>query len=276
LADSAFVTKYRDSWIHGFEYKTSMLRSSCTTEASFKGNSAVFLVATSGSATYTTRGVNGLIPARADSQTQYTCTLTEKHDLVRKTGFNVTNSQGDQIRMMQETTMGTINRAIDDEILTAMSASSTTLGVQTASLAWVEKARSKLGNNDVPTEDIENLFAVVSPAVMAYLRQTPEWGSEDYTDVKPLVGPAQKMLRKWGFNWIVSTRISGKGTAAEIVYFYHRDAIGSAFNKSDIDARADYDEEQDYSWARASVYSGAKLLQNGGVVKATHDGSAYA
>ncbi len=276
MADTAFVTRYRDSWIHGFEYKTSLLRSSCTTEADFKGNSAIFLVATSGSATYTTRGVNGLIPARADSQTQNTCTLTEKHDLVRKTGFNVTNSQGDQIRMMQETTMGTINRAIDDEILTALSASTTTLGVQTASLAWVKKAQSKLGNNDVPVEDEENMFAVVSPAVIAYLEQIPEFASNDYIDTKPLVGPAYKIKRWAGFNWIISTRISGKGTAAEIVYFYHRNAIGSAFNKSDIDAQADYDREQDYSWARASVYSGAKLLQNTGVVKATHDGSAYA
>lgn len=276
MADTAFVTRYRDSWIHGFEYKTSKLRSSCTTEANFKGNSAVFLVATSGSATYTTRGVNGLIPARADSQTQNTATLTEKHDLVRKTGFNVTNSQGDQIRMMQETTMGTINRAIDDEILTALSASTTTLPVQTASLAWVKKAQAKLGNNDVPVEEEENMFAVVSPAVIAYLEQIPEFSSNDYIDMKPLVGPAYKVKRWAGFNWIISTRISGKGTAAEIVYFFHRNAIGSAFNKSDIAAEADYDREQDYSWARATVYSGAKLLQTGGAVKASHDGSAYA
>jgi hypothetical protein len=276
VADSAFMARYLDSWIHGFEYKTSKLRAACTTEANFKGNTCIFNVVTSGSATYTTRGVNGLIPARADSQTQYTATLTEKHDLVRKTGFNVLNSQGDQIRAMQETTMATINRAIDDEILTALADSTTTLPVQTASAAWVEKALSKLGNNDVPTEDEENLFAVVSPAVMAYLRQIPEFASKDYVEMKPLVGPAKQMLRWAGFNWIVSTRISGKGTASELVYFFHRDAIGSAFNKSDIDAQADYDAEQDYSWARATVFSGAKLLQNGGVVKCVHDGSAYA
>jgi hemin uptake protein HemP len=37
-----------------------------------------------------------------------------------------------------------------------------------------------------------------------------------------------------------------------------------------------YDEEQDYSWARASAFMGSKLLQNSGVVVITHDGSAYA
>ena len=37
-----------------------------------------------------------------------------------------------------------------------------------------------------------------------------------------------------------------------------------------------YDQEQDYSWARASGYQGALLMQNTGVVVITADGSAYA
>jgi hypothetical protein len=277
LADSAFKTMYRNEAIAGFEVMTSMLRQSTVTEANFSGNSAIFLVASSGDATYTTRGVNGLIPARADSLTQNTCTLTEKHDLVRKTGFNITNSQGDQRKIMQNTTLGTINRAIDNEILSALSATTTTISTaQTASHELVQRAQVKLGNNDVPIEEEDSMFAVVSPAFMGYLRQTPEFASRDYVTVQPLVGPARRVLRWAGFNWIVSSLISGLGTSAEYVYFYHRNAIGSAANKSGIDAIADYDEEQDYSWARASVYSGAKLLQTGGVVKVSHDGSALA
>lgn len=277
MADTAFITRYRQEFISGFEVKTSVLRQSTVTEANFSGNSAVFLVASSGDASYTTRGVNGLIPARADSLTQNTCTLTEKHDLVRKTGFNITNSQGDQRRIMQDTTMGTINRAIDNEILTALSATTTTIATaQAASFELVQRARTKLGNNDVPVEEIDSMFAVVSPAFMAYLNQVPEFNNADYVDVKPLVGPSRRMLRWAGFNWIETSLISGLGTAAEYVYFYHRNSIGCATNKDGIDAQADYDREQDYSWARASVYSGAKLLQTNGVVKVTHDGSAYA
>jgi hypothetical protein len=37
-----------------------------------------------------------------------------------------------------------------------------------------------------------------------------------------------------------------------------------------------YDEEQDYSFCRASVYMGSKLLQNTGIVQMKHDGSAFA
>jgi hemin uptake protein HemP len=36
-----------------------------------------------------------------------------------------------------------------------------------------------------------------------------------------------------------------------------------------------YDEEQAYSWARASIFMGSKLLQNSGIVVINHDGSAF-
>jgi len=79
LADSAFQTEYRQAFIHGFEDMDSRLRKTVTTHTEIKGNAAVFLVATSGSATAVPRGVNGLITARADSLTQTTATLAEWH-----------------------------------------------------------------------------------------------------------------------------------------------------------------------------------------------------
>ena len=96
-----------------------MLRDTVTTEAVIKGQQAVFLVAGSGSAAAVTRGTNGRIPARPDSLTQNTCTLQEWHDLVRKTGFNVFASQGNQRAVMQMTTLAVINRKIDSLIINA-------------------------------------------------------------------------------------------------------------------------------------------------------------
>src|SRR3546814_10132023 len=89
MADTAFQTQYRDEFIAGFEDMKSRLSSTVVTEAVIKGNTATFLVADSGSATAVTRGVNGLIPARADDLTQASATLAEWHDLVRKTNFKV-------------------------------------------------------------------------------------------------------------------------------------------------------------------------------------------
>src|SRR4051812_8204500 len=110
MAETAFQIQYRQEFIAGFEQHKGLLRGSVTTEATIKGNVAPFLVEDSGGATAVTRGVNGMIPARADNLSQPTATLAEQHDLVRKTGFNVFASQGNQREIMQMTSRSVIER----------------------------------------------------------------------------------------------------------------------------------------------------------------------
>jgi hypothetical protein len=276
MAETAFQTVYRQEFINGFEMRQSLLRSTTVTESVIKGNAAVFLVADSGAATAVTRGVNGLIPSRADSLTQSTATLVEWHDLVRKTGFNVFGSQGDQRRIMQETTMAVINRKIDADIIAQLDAATIDTGTSaTASLAMVAKAKAALGYADVPTEEQENIFGLVTPGFMGYLMQTKEFASAEYVDVKPFSGPTRKMLRWFGVNWIEHSNLTGAQTSTEKCYLYHRNAIGHAVNTAGIASPVGYDDEQDYSWARCTVYMGSKLLQNSGVVQMKHDGSAF-
>lgn len=84
MADSAPQIQYRNELVAEFEEGMSWLRQTTVTEAVIKGNQATFLVAGSGGASAVTRGVNGLIPARADNNTQLTATLTEWHkEIVR-------------------------------------------------------------------------------------------------------------------------------------------------------------------------------------------------
>lgn len=277
MADTAFQIQYRDEFIHGFEDRVSVLRQCVITESIIKGNQAVFLVADSGVTTSaTSRGTNGLIPARSDNMVQNTATLSEWHDLVRKTGFNVFASQGDQRRIMQETTMAVINRKVDSDIIGALdTATNTAGGALKASMDLVTRAQVILGNNFVDLSDEDNLFAVVTPAFMGYLRQIPEFASADYVDVKPMSGPNRRMLRWAGVNWITHARLTGVGTATEKCYMFHRNAVGSAVDKGNLATPVGYDEEQDYSWARASGFFGSKLLQNVGIVQVKHDGSAY-
>lgn len=276
MPDTAFQTQYRDEFIAAFEERQSWLRSTVVTEAVIKGNTATFLVAGSGGATAVTRGVNGLIPARADDLTQTSATLAEWHDLVRKTGFNVFASQGDQKRIMQETTMAVINRKIDADIIAQLDTATVDTGAYTtASVAMVAKSKAILGLAEVPTTEADNMFAVVTPAFMAYLMQIPEFASADYVDVKPYSGPTRRMLRWFGVNWIEHPNLTGAGTSSEKCYMYHRNALGHAVDTAGVQSPVGYDDEQDYSWARCSVFMGSKLLQNGGIVQMKHDGSAY-
>lgn len=282
MVDIVFQTQYRDEFIHGFEQQRTLLRETVTTEAVIKGNQAVFLVADSGDAEAVTRGNNGLIPARSDSQTQNTALLTEQHDLVRKTGFNIFASQGNQRRIMQETTMAVINRKTDEQITTVLNTGTVTDGSSTTlpSIDLFQSSKVKLSNASVPWDS--NITLLCQPAFLAYLEQAPEFASADYVSLRPYAGddPSwrdQPMAYKWRNTLIIEhPNLPGKGTSSEVSFLYHKASIGHATDTAGIQIYAGYDEEQDYSYSRCTMYMGAVLLQNSGVVVITADGSAYA
>jgi len=281
MADTAFQTQYRQEFIAGFEQHQSLVRDSTTTEAVIKGNQAVFLVADSGGAEATTRGTNGLIPARADNLNQNTATLEEWHDLVRKTQFNIFASQGDQREIMQMTSMGVINRKTDSQVITELNTGTNDTGAAAvASLKMVMHAQTILGNNDVPFDG--QVWALITPAFRAYLMQLPEFASADYVKRQPFDGSDTQWKDQPGYyewsevRWIVHPNLPGKGTAAEKCFMYHSSAIGHAADVSGMQTPVGYNEEQDYSYARCSMTMGAKLLQNAGIVVMNHDGSGFA
>ena len=276
MAESAPQIQYRQELIATFEEGMSWLRQTTVTEAVIKGNQATFLVAGSGGAAAVTRGINGLIPARADNMTQTTATLTEWHDLVRKTRFNIFQSQGDQRRLMQETSRKVLNRRIDADVIAQLDTATNNLGAATTmSLAIVAKAITTLGENEVPVEEEDKMWAVATPAVRGYLMQTTEFTSKDYVEMKFLNGPSRRVLRWAGFNWVFHPNLTGVGTASEKTYFYHRDSIGSAFDSGEgLNTAIGYDDEQDYSYARASSFTAAALLQQSGIVQFLHNASA--
>jgi hypothetical protein len=274
MSDHAFQTQYRQEFIQGFEQRQSLARQTVTTEVEIKGNTATFLVADSGSAEAVTRGLNGLIPGRADNLTQSSATLVEWHDKPIRTGFNLFASQGDGRRIMQETSMAVMNRKVDSDIITTLNTATQDTGVAaTASLSLSLYAKTILGNNAVPFDG--NVSALITPAFEAYLMQVKEFASADYVNNKPFSG--QLTMFNWaGVNWIVHPNLPGKGTAAEKCFMYHKSAVGHAINSGGITTNADYNKENDYSFCLVSAYMGSALLQNSGVVVINHDGSAFA
>lgn len=278
--NTAFQIQYRQEFIAGFEQRQSLLRDAVTNEAVIKGNQAIFLVADSGGASAVTRGVNGLIPARADDLNQNTCTLAEWHDLVRKTSFNVFASQGDQRAIMQQTSMGVINRKIDSDIITELNNGTINAGnsAVTATVGLCMKAKTILQNASVPWDS--NITGLITPAFEAYIMQAPEFSKATYVNSYPFekADPAWRdkpVMFYWlGMMWIVHPNLPGKGTAAEKCFMFHKSAIGHAVDTKGIESPVGYDEEQDYSWARTTTIMGSKILQNAGIVVVNHDGSA--
>ena len=283
MADNAPQIQYRQEYIQAFEQHQSLLRDTVTTEAVFKGNQAVFLVAGSGSASATTRGANGLIAARNDSNTQNSATLQEWHDLVRKTGFNIFQSQGNQRAIMQMTSMAVLNRKIDSLITTALETATVTVGTAAQTIpnvAVVMNAMVKLQNASVPWDS--NITLLCQPSFLAYLMQATEFSNAQYVDMRPFANKDANWRDKpAAYKWLNMLVIShpnlvGRGTTAEHSYLYHKSAIGHAMDTAGLQTPIGYFEEQDYSWARATAFMGALVLQTTGIVEIIHDGSAYA
>lgn len=285
MADTAFQTVYREEFIAGFEQHQSLLRDCCTTEAVITGNTAVFLVADSGDSSAVRRGVNGLIPARADVLEQNSCTIEEWHDLVRKTRFNIFASQGNQREIMQMTTMAVINRKIDEQVITELNTGTVTLGTAGSTVpnvALFQHGRVKLSNATIPWDG--NVTLLCQPSFIAYLEQADEFSNADYVNVKPYAGGDENAAwrdRPQAYRWrntliVEHPNLPGKGTTSETSFMFHKSAIGHAADTAGMQSEVGRNEEQDYSWARCSMFMGAKLLQNPGVVVITHDGSALA
>lgn len=283
MADTAYMIQYRAEYIQAFEQHASLLRDTVTTDAVIKGQQAVFLVSGSGSATAETRGTNGKIPARADSNTQNTCTLQEWHDLVRKTGFNIFASQGDQRAIMQMTSMAVLNRKIDELIINQLATGTIAIGAAGTipNVSLFQNARVKLSNAAVPWDS--NITLLCQPSFLAYLEQAPEFSNAQYVDMRPYGANSTDSWRDkpMAYRWrncliIEHPNLPGKGTSSENSFLYHKFAIGQAMDTAGLMTPIGYEQEQDYSWARATAYMGALLLQNTGVIVITHDGSAYA
>ena len=285
MASAAPQVQYRDEFIAGFAQRQSLLKDTTTKEMMIKGNQATFLVTTT-SGTASTRGVNGLIPVSENSNTQVTATILEKHDLREMTGFNIFQSQGDQRAIMQMNTMSIINRDMDLAILAALAAGTLDTGATAApaSNLMIAKARVGLQNNGVPFDG--NIFCAISPSFHEYMLELPNFSSADYVVVKPNVNyhgmnasDAVKAGHGWiewgGVKWIITSLLTGIGTSDETCIMYHRAAIGHAVDKGGIQSLIGYEEKQDNSWSRCTLFHGAKLLQNTGVVLMHHDGSAH-
>lgn len=264
---------YRDEYVAAFEQRQSYLRDSVTGEAMVKGNSAIFLV-TGKADTMKERGVDGLIPAANETDTQVTINLKEMHHRATQTGWDIFTGQSDRRRILQERGMKAANKEIDDTILTALDATTTTYNSGSAitlSYGKLVDIISELYENEV---DVDGMITCVwSPKAYARILTFAQATSIDYVNSKPLVeGP--RPFQFLGATHIMHPRVPGVGTSTAKNFVYHKAAIGHAIDTAGIKTEIGYNGEHDYSYARHTVFHGAKVLQNSGIIEVTTDDTA--
>jgi len=264
---------YRDEFVASFEVRQSYLRDTVTTEAMVKGNSAIFLV-TGQADTMKERGVDGLIPAANETDTQVTITLKEMHHRATQTGWDIFTGQSDRRRILQERGMKAANKEIDTTILAALNATTTNYAsgaAQTLTYGKLVDILSDLYENEVDNDGM--ITCVWSPKAYARIMTFSQATSVDYVNQKPLVEGPQP-FRFLGAQHIMHPKVPGVGTNAAKCYVYHKAAIGHAIDTAGIKTDIGFNGEHDYSYARHTVYHGAKILQNAGVIEVTVDDTA--
>lgn len=276
MAVQAAVTKFIGDTVAAFRQERSLLSTAARKELMTNGLTATWLVSGATSNRAVTRGQNGDIPYGSPTNSQVSATLVEYHVPKALTGFDIFASQGDQTKQMRDDVIAGINQEMDYVILGELANATQDYGSGTMDVSNILIAKAILGQAFVQTEQMDNMFAIVSPGASAYLMQTTEYSSGDYVDYKPFNGPTRKMYRWAGINFIESSIVTGLGTASEVLYLFHRNAIGFAINSGEEMIKAGFNEEQQRSWALGTCYMAAKILQNTGIVKMSHDGSAVA
>lgn len=273
MAETANQTIYKQELVKTFERRKSYFEPRVTTDGIASGSSYVFLLNGSGGRTAVTRGVNGLIPSSANDDTQLTCTLTEWHDKPQTTKFNIFSGQAGASRRsaMQEESIAVLNRKADDIVISELATSTQYAGASAAALTSAIAVRAVsivLANN--AELSVNDVTGVISAAAFGLLVQQQLISSKDYVDNSMLPG-MPTMFRWAGITWMVHTGLPGANTSSERLFVFHRNAIGLARDRSGMDVAAGYDEQDSYYWARASMFMGAKLLQNAGVCSIRHD-----
>lgn len=264
----AMVT-YREEFLAAFETNQTLLRDTVMTESLITGNQAIILVTAQAEA-MKQRGVDGLIPASNEVDTQQTIQLTEMHHRTTVTNWDIFQGQADRRRIMQMRGINAANKEIDDNILTALSAATTTYGTTITTsgltLSVFTDIMQTLYANQVPNDG--GITCVWTPKMFARLLLLNQFTSSDWQSNQPMVTGPQVV--KWmGANHIMHPRLTGVGTSTATCYVYHKSAIAHAVDTAGVRTDIGYNGEHDYSYARHSIFHGSKVLQNAGVLKIT-------
>lgn len=267
--------QYREEWIVAFQRGETYLKNAVSKEVVIKGLNAKF--ALQGAAgRMTTRGTNGLIPSRTRTDTAPSITLEEKHSLETQTRFNVFTAAAPLREAMQNAGAQAAAREIDYTITDALAAATNAYNSGTAitpTYGKIVDVLSDLFESDVMVGN--EITCLWTPKTWARLMTFNEFISADYVDDKALTGMSQDKPKVWmGARHIMHTGLAGMGTATASNFVFAKPAVGHAISTDEIDVAAGYNEEQDYSYSRHTIFDGATILQQAGVIKVVTDDTA--
>lgn len=236
--------------------RLSILRSACITEAAIgvvDGQPSCFF-------TVNTPGVSGIIPASAfgvaTPQLMVSLEATAEASSVEQT---IMGGLPDEL-------VATVNAKVDHSIIAALETCGDALAVADDDdvLGVLLKSDVTLGNNEVPIEDADSMFALIMPDTRSRLLTQTEFASGDYVNLKH--GNREYKVWRWaGKNWVVGP------SHLDHSYIFHRHALGHALDLVALSApgavTGGIDQKTGVGWMKAKTMQLATILNPNGIVR---------
>ena len=263
-AVNAFTPQYKREIHHIFQQMDSKLAGSVmlerTTEASTHNFHRLAAVAANTRANGSSADVTGLNP----TSSVVTATLVNFEAPIYHSKFDELKTNADLRRGYQKSAVAAINRARDDQIITAMDLATTTLTTTAGGLtsAKLAEALEFFNANDVPFEE---RIAVWSPSAVADAYVLERLTSRDYADLDRIRAEGKGTV--FGFNVVMSSRLP-LSVANRTVFYFHKSAVAQAVGMDPV-VEVNYVAEK-VSWLiNAMLSSGSVIVDNAGIVKQT-------
>jgi hypothetical protein len=272
--DTAFIKQYEREVKHVFQRQGGILRNTVRLKTGVVGSSTTFQKIGSGMAT--TKARHGQITPMNQDHTAIECTLSDRYagDYVDKLDEAKTNiDERDAIAMGGAWACG---RAIDDDLFTAMDATTQTAVTLTyTSSATVRNSllniAKALNANDVPNDGMR--YCALTANAWACAETVEQFSSSDFVDAngRPFVdGTPYPGFRRWmGILWTNHQGLPGAGASSGAKGFaWHKNAVGYAMG-SDITVDIDWQGDRAAHFVNHMFSGGAKIIDDKGVIEIT-------
>ena len=213
---TAFVRDYNKDFQAVFQRPGASLRDTVRTKDNIIGKSTTFQKIGKGSAT--TKARHGVITPMNQSHTAPVCTLEDFYAGDWYDKLDEAKVNHDERMAIAQGGAWALGRKVDDQILTALDATSqTTLVINVTSggniragvLTWIKD----LFDNDVANDG--QIYGVISPHFDAVLSLVDQYASSDFVNLKPFTeGSPVRTFRRWnGVLWTASVAPPRRGSS---------------------------------------------------------------
>lgn len=262
---TSFVKQFEDDVHDAFQRRGSFLLQTVRRKNDVKGATTTFQKIGKGAAT--TKARHGQITPMNQDHTAIECTLADFYAGDWVDDLDEAKIGHDERRAIADGGAWALGRKSDEQIITAMDAtlSTITAGAMTRAklLGWAEA----LDDTDVPNDG--HRWGLLTPRAWSIAMTIEEFASGDFVGDQPFMKGANP--RTWlGIHWMMHTGLTGKGTATANCFAFHRNAVGYGAAR-EIDTTVQFHNDRDAWFVNNKMSGGACLIDGTGVIKLAHD-----